>query len=309
MQFGRPDEVPDEEQLLPPDDPGNRDLYDRWALEDSQKKTRIYIGAPVWGHPGFVGRIYPRGTKNRDFLKLYGKHFNCVELNATYYGLPPLEQVHRWRDAVEEGFRFSPKFPQAISHEPDLPSKIQLTERFLETARGLGDRLGMAFLQLPPSFGPERLEELSRYLELLPKDFSLGVEFRHPALFHDKMAREDWATILQDTDTAAVITDTVGRRDVLHQRLTVGTLFLRWTGNNGHPTDQARLDDWVERLALWMEQGLQTIYFYIHQPDEEHSIDSAVYLVDRLNKRLGLSLSGPGVLPKVIQQDLFGDSH
>ena len=309
MQFGRTDDLPEDAILLPPDDPGNREHYDRWQLEDKKEKPQIYIGAPVWGHPGFVGKIYPKGSKSRDFLALYGQQFNCVELNATYYGLPPLEQIHRWRDSVGDAFRFSPKFPQAISHEPDLPAKEVLTARFLDTVRGLGDRLGMAFLQLPPSFGPERLEELSRYLEMLPRDFSLGVEFRHPALFQDKMAREDWATILEDNAAAAVITDTIGRRDVLHQRLCADTLFLRWTGNNGHPSDKIRLDDWVERLALWIGKGLRHIYFYVHQPDEEHSIESAHYLVQALNERLGLDLKAPRILPRVIQQDLFGDSQ
>lgn len=306
MQFGRTDQLPEEELILPPDDPGNSLLYHKWS-QHTPGKLVVYVGAPVWGHPGFVGRIYPKGTKSKDFLQHYARHFNCVELSATYYGLPPAEQVHRWRDTVPKTFRFSPKFPQAISHDQDLPEKIGLTDAFIATTQALGDRLGMAFLQLPPSFGPDRLEELYHYLQQLPPTLRLGVEFRHPLLFRDAAAYADWGLMLQEARLAAVITDTVGRRDVLHQRLCSDTLFVRWTGNNGHPSDQARLDHWVNRLAYWVDKGLQTIYFYVHQPEEEHSIASAVYLTKALNQRLGLSLTVPRVIPQVIQQSLFGN--
>jgi len=55
---------------------------------------QIYVGCAKWGRKDWVGKIYPEGIKESDFLKLYGKHFNSIELNATstacrHRGKPP----------------------------------------------------------------------------------------------------------------------------------------------------------------------------------------------------------------------------
>jgi len=57
-----------------------------------------------------------------------------------------------------------------------------------------------------------------------------------------------------------------------------------------HPTDQTRIDDWINRIKYWLDKGLQELYFFMHMHDEAFSPELTVYLVDKLNKTCGLDL-------------------
>ncbi len=301
MQFGRTDHLATIDFTLPAQDPQNAQVLN----QPRPAAPRVYLGAPVWGHAGFVGKIYPKGTRQRDFLKVYAKHFNCVELNSTYYSLPAIEQIHRWRDVVGPQFRFSPKFPQAISHEANPHEKTQLLGRFIETASAFGNRLGTSFLQLPPHFGPDNAGQLYALLEQLPTTFKTAVEFRHGDWFTDAVAFAEMKATLGSLGITALMTDTAGRRDVLHQSLTVPSAFVRFTGNNGHPTDRPRLAAWAQRVAAWLNSGLPEVYFYVHQPDETHSVDAAVYFARQLTQLTGHPMMAPQVIVQAVQQKLF----
>jgi uncharacterized protein YecE (DUF72 family) len=69
-------------------------------------------------------------------------------------------------------------------------------------------------------------------------------------------------------------------------------------GNGLHPTDFQRIDDWIDRIAQWLDSGLHTLYFFIHQHDELHSPQLAKYMIDKLNKKCKLNVKSPQLLNK-----------
>ena len=79
----------------------------------------------------------------------------------------------------------------------------------------------------------------------------------------------------------AVITDTAGRRDVCHGTLTAPEALVRFAGNAPHASDERRLDAWAERLVAWKAAGLRTAYFFVHQPDEDHTPRNLAHLLER----------------------------
>lgn len=84
---------------------------------DPNAKLKIYYGANKWGAVEWIGKIYPEGTKEKDFLSHYVEHYNSIELNATHYKPYTSEDVKKWADKAEgRDFLFCPKFPQSISH-------------------------------------------------------------------------------------------------------------------------------------------------------------------------------------------------
>ena len=101
---------------------------------------------------------------------------------------------------------------------------------------------------------------------------------------------------MKELGVTSIITDTAGRRDVMHMKLTTPKAFIRFVGNSLHPTDFKRIDDWVERIAIWLDQGLQTLYFFMHQHDELFSPEASKYLIDELNKKCKLKLHPPKLL-------------
>jgi hypothetical protein len=104
---------------------------------------------------------------------------------------------------------------------------------------------------------------------------------------------------------ATVITDVAGRRDVLHQRLTSTTAFIRFNGYGLHPTDYTRIDAWVKCLNRWMDQGLQTVYFFIHQQNINHAPVLVNYLIDKLKQESGIELDKCKPIPQPVQGSLF----
>ena len=104
-------------------------------------------------------------------------------------------------------------------------------------------------------------------------------------------------SILKEYNIANVITDSAGRRDLLHMRLTSDTAFIRYNGAN-HDSDYTRLDDWVDRLEDWYDQGLKNVYFFVHQNLEEASPLLSAHFINKMNERFGLSIKIPQTLNK-----------
>lgn len=302
MHFGRLTDLTGIDLTLPNDAPQNRVLLA--GLPPRKGDAKLYIGCPVWADKGYVGKVYPKGTKADQYLYWYCQQFNSIEVNATAYNLPSREGIIKWKQVATPGFKYCPKFPQFISHRRDLDKKDEGIDRFLTLMYELGSHLGPSLLQLPPHFKPNRFAELTRFLEGLPADFEVAVEVRHEDWFSDAKALTDLMDMLQGLGQTIVITDVAGRRDVLHMRLTSPRAFIRFNGHNLHPTDFARIDVWVDRLAEWFGQGLHEAYFFMHEPDKALTADVCGYMIEHVNQKEGLYVK-PLTPPDQLKRDLF----
>ncbi len=302
MDFGRLPDVDAVDFTLPPDDPSTESWLQ--SFRGDSAGFRFYCGAPVWNHAGLAAKLYPRGARSGDFLKHYARQFNSVELNATYYGLNPAA-LDRWRAVVPPGFLFCPKMLKSVTHERGLYDAATLTGEFCAGIRILGESLGPIFALLPPSFGPERLRVLVQWIEQWPSDLELTIELRHPAWFADVKARAYLFAALRARSVIAALTDSAGRRDVLHQTLSGRAAFIRFLGNRLHKSDFARLNDWVDRLAAWKRCGLARAFLFLHQPDEALVPELAQHLDLRVRTALDLHWTAPRMLPHDEQPGLF----
>lgn len=290
MDFGKIDisELDKVNYDLPADEPATKKLLNRGGKD----KTKIYIGCAKWGRKDWIGKIYPKGSKESDFLELYAKHFNCIELNATFYKMPDEESVLKWKSKVGPGFKFCPKFTDSITHKKRLKDATELTTLFLRGIQAFDENLGPAFIQLPPNFGPKNKEVLIAYLKALPKDVPAFVELRHPDWFKSPNFEEIFDAI-EDIGLGSIITDAAGRRDCVHTRLTNPKAFIRFVGNSLHPTDFQRIDAWTEKLGGWINHGLQELYFFMHQHDELYSPELIKYQILKMNDILKLDIPVP----------------
>jgi len=313
MDFGKLAYVDEIDFTLPPDDKLTDELWERIGSAQSvglvgsvsqvpAGAINCYVGCTQWGRKDWVGKVYPVGTKERDFLMQYARQFNCIELNAMFYNLQPKEVIERWVVTVEsdmrargavrpEGFRFCPKFTNVISHTRQLRNAERETGQFIDHLQSFGAALGPSFLQLSESFGPDRASILWDYLRYLPGDFKACVELRHPDWFG--AAVSDTWRLLRELGIGTVITDTAGRRDVLHMRLTTPVAFIRFVANNLHPTDYTRIEIWADRISTWISKGLKEIYFIVHSPDESNVPELCKYVVEQFNQKCGTSLKPP----------------
>lgn len=293
MKFGKVDNPGEIDFTLPADHPETKRIL------EAQKPAALeaYVGCAKWNRQDLKG-FYPRGTK--DELTYYSTQFNSIELNATFYRSPDTQQVLTWKDKTPDNFKFFPKIPNTVSHYKRLIDVRQPVEAFADAISNFEAKLGMAFLQMHDNFQPKNFDRVAEFVENFPTAIPLGVELRNAAWFEDKEAAAQFYALLEKHKRTNIIVDTAGRRDMLHMRLTSPVAFIRYVGAN-HDSDYKRLDDWVQRIQAWQEQGLQSLYFFVHQNIEKASPLLSGYFIEKLNKALELDLKIPetgGTQPK-----------
>ena len=291
MEFGR---VPEYELNTVNFSLPEESAWDKKILNGvKDKNVKVYIGCAKWGRKEWIGKIYPKGTKDVQFLDEYVKHYNAIELNATHYKLYNPADIKKWAaKAQDRDFLFCPKVYEGISHVGNLKDKQFLTDTFLGGITAFEKNLGPVFLQVSDKFGPKRKEELYQYLASLPKDVTFFLEVRQPEWFLQPHFNE-LLSQLEKLKKGFVITDTAGRRDCCHMHLTMPKAFIRYVGNSLHPTDYKRIDDWVQRIQYWLNNGLTELYFFMHMHDEAFSPELSGYLVEQVNKVCNLDLKKP----------------
>ncbi len=258
-----------------------------------------FVGCAKWNKTD-LKNFYPKGTK--DELTYYSRQFNSIELNATFYNSPSVPQVDNWVSKTPENFKFFPKIPQYISHIKRLSNVGDSVTEYLDAISHFEDKLGMIFLQLHDNFSAKNMDRLVEFIQNWPKGMPLAVELRSRDWFDNEETSDKLYTLFEDYGITNIITDTAGRRDLLHMRLTTPVAFIRYVGAN-HPTDYPRLDYWLERIAIWKTQGLEKLYFFVHQNLELESPLLSKYFIEKLNARLETDLIVPQ--PLKIFDNLF----
>ena len=155
--------------------------------------AEVFVGTSGWSFADWVGPFYPPGMKSSDFLVHYAKHFGCVEVNATYYRIPPPRTMEQIERKTPDGFRFIVKLNQAMTHERSLdPPLVSSFLDCIAPLKAAGKYHGL-LAQFPWAFKRDEPSKahLERLREALPGE-PLWVEFRHDSWMHPKLA--DWLT-------------------------------------------------------------------------------------------------------------------
>jgi len=146
----------------------------------SRWKDKLRIGTSGFSFPDWVGPFYPKGLPRKDFLGFYAREFDQVEINATYYRIPPPRTLAAMAERTPPGFRFLVKANREMTHRSSSdPSVYASFREAVEPLRTAGKLEGV-LLQFPFSFHNDvssrrHLGFLRRELDPLP----VWAEFRH----------------------------------------------------------------------------------------------------------------------------------
>ncbi len=88
--------------------------------------------------------------------------------------------------------------------------------------------MGLPFLQMHDNFSPKDFDKVLNFLELIPKNYPLAIEFRHTEWYNDKVIANALYNVLETKKITNVLVDAVGRRDIMHMCLTAQTAFVRY---------------------------------------------------------------------------------
>jgi uncharacterized protein YecE (DUF72 family) len=258
----------------------------------------IRLGTCGWNYDAWVGPLYPLRTRSSDFLATYARAFDTVEVDSTFYAIPPAKTVRGWASRVGDGFEFALKLPQEITHELRLRGAADLCKKFFDVARELGKKLGPILIQLGPDFGPAELPALAAFLPTLPPDLRFAVEFRQKGWIHEGVV-----ALLAEHHVALALVDArwIPRRTVLHlaERPTADFAYVRLMGPNRDLVEYSRiqidrsreLEQWAKAVAA-LTPKLRTTYAYA----SNHFAGHAPASVRMMQEMMGMPVVDPAKL-------------
>ena len=109
----------------------------------------ILLGTSSFTASGWNGSFYPRDMKPFDYLAFYAERFHTVEVDSTFYACPTARTVENRNARTPDGFIFSVKVPQTITHDRVLVECDAELAEFFEVMDILGEKLGPIIFQFP----------------------------------------------------------------------------------------------------------------------------------------------------------------
>jgi uncharacterized protein YecE (DUF72 family) len=242
---------------------------------------RLHLGTSgyVYGH--WKGIFYPRGVPPSRWLEYYARFFDTVELNGTFYRLPPETAVDRWRENVPADFLFVCKGSRFLTHMKRLLDTGLGLERFYRPVLRLGVKLGPILWQLPPTFKKPDLARLDRFLAAQPEGTRHAIEFRDPAWYTKEVC-----DLLDRYGAAFCEHDRVDRAP---PRLTGGWRYIRFHGPSGGGYHgrygTRRLEPFARKLKTWLKGGREAFVYF-----NNDMCGAALYDAQELGRLLGLPI-------------------
>ena len=242
--------------------------------------ARIRVGTQGWNYDAWVGPFYPAGTRPADFLTIYSRAFDTVEVDSTFYATPAVKTVQGWAQRTPNDFVFALKLPQEITHERRLRNIDDAAAEFFDRARELGPKLGPILIQLGPDFGPSELPAVAQLLPKLPRDMRFAIEFRQRGWIHDGVL-----ALLAEHNVALTLSDGrwIQRKQMMNlaSRPTADFLYVRLMGIDQSIVDYSRiqldrtrdLETWTSVLWPYAEQGRE-VFTYVNNHFAGHSPSS-----------------------------------
>lgn len=253
----------------------------------------FYIGTSGWMYKDWHEAFYPKELK-KDLLPYYSGHFNTVEVNSSFYHLPPVSTFKKWYGEVPEDFLFSVKLSRYITHQLRLQDTKEPLRNFLRNARELKEKLGPVLVQLPPSF--KRDEKLlaaffkdmrAAAKRLKMPDLRIAFEPRHPGWF-DGGGAEKTLPVLREYNIAAVFAHSSRwiAYEAEAQNITADFVYVRFHGPEQFAASEygaAGLRPWVKTFKRWMKEK-RTVFAYFNNDVHGYAIKDVKRLIRTLER-------------------------
>jgi uncharacterized protein YecE (DUF72 family) len=218
---------------------------------------QVIVGTSGYSYKEWKGSFYPDDLPAAKMLPFYATQFGAVEINNTFYRMPEEKTLAKWAGEVPDGFRFSLKAPQRITHQKRLAGADDDVRVLFEAAASLGEKLGPVLFQLPP-YSRKDAPKLRAFIGTLPAAALVGFEFRHESWFDEEIF-----DILRARNAALCGADTDESGDpdsVVTPTASWGYLRLRRTDY-----DDGSLKAWAERVAR--QQWTDAYVFFKHEDE------------------------------------------
>jgi uncharacterized protein YecE (DUF72 family) len=259
-------------------------------MRDQEKLAPVRVGCQGWnyedwvsGAPGSLPIFYPKGTRGADMLEIYARSFETVEVDSTFYAIPSAQTIEAWTKRTPEGFTFSLKLPQEITHTRGLRSvSVILLEEFCARVRALGEKLGVVLIQMGPQFEltTENAHALREFLPHLPRVIRFSIEFRHASWMRRRVA-----DLLAKHNVALALVEGQwierAQMEIFIRRPTASFAYIRWMGERDllsfarvQRMQDRNLQAWNETI-IELRSQVKEVFAYFSNFYEGHAPASA----------------------------------
>jgi uncharacterized protein YecE (DUF72 family) len=261
-------------------------------------KGLIRIGTAGWSYEDWNTIVYPsRPPRGFDRLALMASLFDTLEVNSSFYRIPPAGMTERWIRRIEHNprFVFTAKLFRGFTHERNAGEDERRALREALAPLDRAGRLGCVLAQFPMSFHDGA--ENRRYLEGLLQGLdapAVAVEFRHASWDHretrDLLAARGAAFVNIDQPALA---DNLGPTDYV----TAPIAYFRFHGRNApkwfgpDTSNEQRYDylytneelrPWAARIQNAQAQASRGVYAVLNNHFRGQAVANALELQQAL---------------------------
>jgi uncharacterized protein YecE (DUF72 family) len=236
------------------------------------RTAAIRIGTSGWHYLHWRGPFYPPDLPTSKMLAFYTRQFDTVELNNTFYRLPPPTAAAEWRAQTPPGFLFAAKGSRFLTHMKKLKDPEAGVQKYFERIAPLGRKLGPILFQLPPHWSVD-CERLNTFLAALPRGHRYAFELRDPSWHVPEVYR-----ILRRRRAAFCIFEIAGFYSGI--QLTTDFTYVRLHGPGGPyqgSYTSRKLEEWAETIRAWRNE-LRAIYVYFDNDQAAYAAENALAL-------------------------------
>ena len=228
------------------------------------QKGKLYIGTSNVVIPGNKNS-FPLSFQSKSRLSYYSTLFNSVEINSSFYKTPLQKTFERWSAETTEEFRFSIKLTKAITHAKELKTDLQVIEKFMRAARGIGNKKGCLLVQFPGKITLDYFKKVEDILQEISqqnfaREWNPAIEFRHPSWY----TGETWE-MLNELGAAIVLHDKP-KSKMLDVQGKARFIYLRFHGPKGDYKESypdKLLTTWADTIDIWLKEG-KNVYTYFN---------------------------------------------
>jgi uncharacterized protein YecE (DUF72 family) len=244
-----------------------------------KRRGRPLIGCSGWIYRDWRGPVYPEDLPTKRWFEVYRDLFDTVEINNTFYRLPPTSTFDDWASQAPKEFVYALKLGQFGTHRKKLVDASTWLPNHVGRAERLGAALGPTLVQLPPRWR-RNTERLDEFLSVAPKHLRWAVEVRDPSWLHD-----DVFAVLERHGAALCIHDMLP--DHPWER-TTDWAYVRFHGSETGRAYQGEyggkgLRTAANRLRRWTDEGYDT-YAYFNNDRNAAAVRDASWLRDHVSR-------------------------
>ena len=264
-------------------------------MSANPSNSRLLIGTSGYYYEDWRKVFYPPGLPNSEMLVYYARHFNTVEINATYYKIPGIQTFKRMETNTPDGFQFIVKTHQETTHRR-IENEASLTKLAASVQPLIAAGKFSGYLaQFPYSF--KNSEKNRKYLvetKQMIGEHPLFVEFRN-----NSWIKKPLVDFLRQHQISYVNVDEPPLPGLLPAQdiVTSNAGYIRLHGRNqkdwwqgkgsaryDYNYEEDELKEWLTNISNILRKTFKTYIFFNNHPNGQ-AVKNAEQMIEILKSK------------------------